>query len=538
MLTTVPLKLPGSEQIPGGHPIVVIGPNGSGKTRFGVQLLGLNDGEMVGAVRNIQLQQNIPLQALVQANQNLTNLIDRRRSAYWELANEIDHLFSKLLAEDSDAAVRFRDAYMKHEESLVPKQTVLMTITRLWERLFPGRTINFYGHSPKVAWLVGPETTEYTADRMSDGERVAIYLAGRVLNAKPGVLVVDEPEVHFHSLLAVQFWNALEEMRPDLRLVYITHDITFALSRHNAQFIVVRREQQPELLPLDQDLPASVAEAVLGAASFSMYARRFVFCEGDDRNSRDLQFYSAWFKDRDTAVVPVGPSSDVVRCTVAFGKDKVVQGGEALGVIDRDYWPDTYLDALPNSVWVLGVHELENLYCLEAVYRALGEHLCIERSQLDGRYAEFRRRGRGQFSGMLLNKQISERFKQRCSGAFERHMHQAQILEDVTGMAASHADAARASGWQVPPEDIFEQERLLVQSALDGSDAEFHRVLPGKVLLTMAATTLGITAERYHGIICAALSGKHENLQPAGQKIEAALAEHLPPRSAEAAANV
>ena len=534
-MTTIPLNISSSEQIPGSHPIVVIGPNGSGKTRFGVQLLELNDCEMVGAVRNIQMQQNIPVQGPIQANQNLTNSINRRRSAYWEMANEIDQLFSKLLAENSDAAVRFRDARMESEGPLVPKQTVLMRVTKLWERLFPGRTINFYGYSPKVAWLFGPETTEYTADRMSDGERVAIYLAGRVLNAKAGVFVVDEPEVHFHSLLAVQFWNALEETRPDLRFVYVTHDVTFALSRHNAQFIVVRREQQPELLPLDQDLPASVAEAILGAASFSMYARRFVFCEGDDRKSLDLQFYRAWFKDVDTAVVPVGPSSDVIRCTVAFGKDKLVQGGEALGVIDRDYWPDTYLNALPNAVWVLGVHELENLYCLETVYRALGEHFGIERSQLDGRYAEFCRRGRGQFSGTLLNKQISERFKQRCSGAFERHMHQAQILEDVTRMAASHADAARASGWQDPPEDIFEEERLLVQSALEGSDADFHRVLPGKVILSMAATTLGITPERYHGIICAALSGKHENLQPTGQKIEAALAKHLPPRSVEAA---
>lgn len=534
MLTTVPLKLSDSQQIPGGHPIVVIGPNGSGKTRFGVKLLGLNDGEMVGAVRNIQLQQNLPVQALNQARRTLTNSINRRRSNYWELANEIDDLFSKLLAEDSNAAVRFRDAYIKDKDSLVPKQTVIMRISGLWERLFPGRTINFYEYSPKVKWLVGPETTEYTADRMSDGERVAVYLAGRVLNANPGIFIVDEPEVHFHSLLAVQFWDALEELRPDLRFLYITHDITFALSRLNAQFIVVRREQKPELLPLDQDLPASVAEAVLGAASFSMYARRFVFCEGDDRNSLDLQFYSAWFKDRDTAVIPVGPSSDVVRCTVAFGKDQVVQGGEAIGVIDRDYWPDRYLDALPNSVWVLGVHELENLYCQEAVYRALGEHCCIEPTQLDSRYAEFRRRGREKFNGKLLNKQIAERFKQRCFGMFERHMHQVKILEDVTAMATSHADAARAAGWQVPPEDIFEEERLLVQSALVGPDAEFHRVLPGKVLLSMAATTLGLTRERYHGIICAALSGKHENLQAAGQKIEAALANYLPPRSAEA----
>lgn len=164
---------------------------------------------------------------------------------------------------------------------------MLMKITDLWERLFHDRTISFYDYTPKVVSVVGADRAEYEAYRMSDGERVAIYLAGRVLNAKPSILVIDEPEVHFHSLLAVEFWNSLEEMRPDVRFVYITHDLPFSLSRRNAQFVVVRREQIPELVPLDQDLPASVAKAVLGAASFSMYARRLIFCEGDDRNSRD-----------------------------------------------------------------------------------------------------------------------------------------------------------------------------------------------------------------------------------------------------------
>jgi hypothetical protein len=47
-----------------------------------------------------------------------------------------------------------------------------------------------------------------------------VYLISRVLRAPPGVVVVDEPEVHFHALLARTFWDTLQTERDDCRFVF------------------------------------------------------------------------------------------------------------------------------------------------------------------------------------------------------------------------------------------------------------------------------------------------------------------------------
>lgn len=66
--------------------------------------------------------------------------------------------------------------------------------------------------------------------------------------------------------------------------------------------------------------------------------------------------YSAWFKSIDTDVVPVGSGKEVVRCTTVFSESKLVAGVESIGIIDRDYWPQRFLDSLPNSINVSQQH--------------------------------------------------------------------------------------------------------------------------------------------------------------------------------------
>jgi hypothetical protein len=82
----------------------------------------------------------------------------------------------------------------------------------------------------------------------------------------------------------VRFWNALEEERPDIRFVYITHDLTFALSRRSATFVMATPPEQLNVVQIGGELPSDVAEVLLGAASFSFYAKRVVLCEGDEKS--------------------------------------------------------------------------------------------------------------------------------------------------------------------------------------------------------------------------------------------------------------
>ena len=111
------------------------------------------------------------------------------------------------------------------------------------------------------------------------------------------------PETHLHSLLAVRVWNALEIARPDMRFVYVTHDLTFALSRRDARFVLASPTAGLRSIDLEPTLPADVTEALLGSASLSFYASRVVFCEGE-LTSLDYRLYGAWFRGPDTVVRP------------------------------------------------------------------------------------------------------------------------------------------------------------------------------------------------------------------------------------------
>lgn len=529
----IPIGISDVGQVGGTYPLVVIGPNGSGKTKFGVQVATDNDADMIGALRNIQMGENIGMRSVDQASNELRNSLQRRRSRYWEMSNEIDQLFSKLLGENSQSAIRFRNEYLQ-DGTATPERTKLMILTKAWAQLFPGRTIDFTSYSPKVQANLQGDNAEYLAQQMSDGERVAVYLAGRVLDSDKSIIIIDEPEVHFHNRLAVKFWNKLEELRPDCRFVYITHDIVFALSRQLARYLVIQPNKPPELLPLDSELPRSIMQSILSAASFSIFARRIIFCEGDDRGKRDYTFYSSWFNDKDTAIIPVGSCTEVIQCTTAFGNDRVVTGVSSIGIIDRDYWPDDFLSSLSPEVHPLPVHEVENIYCLRGVFEAIGNHLSLSTQQINDRYTEFLQEAKALFTGGLSCKQISERVKRRYERQFYEVVNTLDMSDNVAELQAHYSEAMRSGNWRIDPDSIFSEENEQVRNALTSSEEAFLRVLPGKSFYSIAARKLGLTSERYTELVHSALASETDSgLFDVGQSLEQVLSPLLPPRRVE-----
>ena len=359
-------NIPGiAEPIEGDGPIVLLGANGSGKTRLAVQLAQTGTAEFIPALRNIAIPDQIPNWTLQTATNELQNRTNQRRNSYWELVPDIDALFGKLWSSHAVEAMRVYDHVLQGAPPGELTETVLTKTKELWKVVFPGRTITFTDFTAKVTNdYLGAAT--YTAKHMSDGERTGLYLAGRVFDSQHSLVVVDEPETHFHSRLAVRFWDALESLSPSKRFVYVTHDLSFALSRRDAKIILVRPNQPPELMNSETGLPSDDIASILGAASFSVYASRLVFCEGREEKSLDQELLRAWFNDRETALIPVGGCDSVKRCTAAFQTRSVVSGFVASGIIDRDHWPDEVLSNL-ESVHVLPVHEIESLYVLKPV---------------------------------------------------------------------------------------------------------------------------------------------------------------------------
>jgi hypothetical protein len=118
--------------------------------------------------------------------------------------------------------------------------------------------------------------------------------------------------------------------------VYVTHDLTFTLSRRSATYVLISPTKDVQVLDIQHGIADSVVASLLGAASFSVYACRIVFCEGAEGRSADWDLYTAWFEDRSTAVIPVGSCRDVIACVESFGSSRLVVGVQSMGIIDLD----------------------------------------------------------------------------------------------------------------------------------------------------------------------------------------------------------
>lgn len=532
------VNIPGlASTLEGTAPVVILGANGSGKTRLAVEMARAGKAEFIPALRNIALPDQIPNWTLQTATTELNNRTNQRQKSYWELIGDIDALFGKLWSSHAVEAMRVFELVRKGQVPEQLPETVLNRTQELWKAVFPGRTITFSDFSATVSnEYLG--TATYTAKHMSDGERTGLYLAARILDSTRNVVVIDEPETHFHSRLAVRFWDALESLCTDKRFVYVTHDLNFALSRKDAAIVLARPNQAPELVQPGSSLPADDVASILGAASFSVYAKRLVFCEGREEKSLDQELLRAWFHDRGTALVPVGGSENVKRCTYAFRISSVVSGFDALGIIDRDHWPEELLTNL-SGVHVLAVHEVESLYVLKPVYCAVATHLGRSAAGADQMYSSLFETFKQQAKGTLSNKLIGERFKARSMMLLERSFPEKTDPRDRAELRAAMTSQIPTAKPVTNASELWDEEATIVDSALASDDPDqFLKVLPGKPLLGLAASTLGLTKESYCELIKTALGSREAVFSELQKSLEAALSPYLPPRNASSDADL
>ncbi|SFI40169.1 AAA family ATPase [Bradyrhizobium sp. Gha] len=496
------IKLPSGLVVPGDHPLAIIGPNGVGKTRLGVSISQNSDGERIAALRNVEIP-DIPMQRLAQASQNVRNVLNEMMSQHWRQSYELQNLLSEILAEDRERAVGFRTetlAQRKPSDDLV--YTRLDKVVGCWNRHFPNRQIKI-DYEPVVERKIGSEKVTYPIARMSEGERTALYLAARVVSCTRAVIVVDEPESFFHPLLARALWDDLEDLAPNTRFVYITHDIPFALSRRRAQFAIARSETTADLLPPASALPADLVAQVFGAASFSVTASRLVFCEGKP-DSYDLEILSAWHDCPRTAVVATGGCHAVRECVSVFRSGVVTGGLEAVGYIDRDGQPDSVLNSHPH-VKAHPVFEIEGFICLEAIFKAIAKYTGISEATADDRYRDFITTAKASFRGVTLHKEILSRSKLRAEVMLVALMNPIKPDPDLAKVRTAFEVAAPVGGWQPAFATIFTEEGSRLQASLTGAFHDFIRDFPSKSYYSLAAQRLDMTPDAVVRLMCQAL---------------------------------
>ncbi|MBT3643129.1 AAA family ATPase [archaeon] len=515
-MTNILIKLSGEEEITGNHPVVLIGPNGSGKTTFGNALSKLNNAEWIGATRNLQFADSIAMQTPEQAIGEVTNQKNSQKEKPWMLSNELNQLLAKLKAEDADSAIQFRNVAITNT-GLKPEITKIIQLTNLWNFIFPKREINFSSYSPKVKTNHRSSSATFGISRMSGGERVALYLLARVLDAPNGLIFIDEPEIHFHGVLAKKFWNELEILRPDCRFIYITHDLPFAISRTNVQFIIVNSDTNQKVLEQQNQIPEDVIESVLGAATFSVSANKVIFCEGSKNNKRDDELYSAWFDSENTAVIPVGSCNEVIKCVEVFNQNQAIQGVVATGIIDRDFRSDDYLNALPSDIHTLPVHELESLLCIKSLFIIVGKKIGKSKETLETLYFEVIDEVVNHFVQNEVDKKkiILERVKQRTEWQSKNLLNSVNNpTKSFDEIKDDYLDALKIENWIFSPEEFFDEEVDKIETILSTKNIEdLLKVLPGKIFFGKLVQKLEIQQTVFLNIIISALNDSKSDIR-------------------------
>ena len=168
----------------------------------------------------------------------------------------------------------------------------------------------------------------------------------------------------------------MENERPDCVFMYLTHDIDFALSRNNAQYLWIKsfdgRNWDYEFLDTDfyPDLPGDLLMEILGSR------QKIVFVEGT-KESYDYKLYQEIYREKGYHVIPCGGCQDVIRLVKAKRTYEKLQPIDVYGIIDRDYRDDDEIAKLrEKGVFALEVAEVENLFVvpelLEIMERQLG----------------------------------------------------------------------------------------------------------------------------------------------------------------------
>lgn len=476
-----------------GSSTVFIGANGAGKTRLGVfvesKILKGNEVHRIAAHRSLTMNTNVMPPRFDVALNRLRFGHDHsdHKGARWnsrpatEMLSDFDHLIAALYAEENNISVRFRQEYNMNP-GVQPATTKLDILREIWKELLPHRQLIAEASNIKTK-ANNDDASEYNSSEMSDGERVIFYLIGQsLLASEKSILIIDEPELHINKSIMAKLWDKIEAARSDCCLIYITHDVEFASSRHAASKFVVRSYQKSperwdiELVPEGMDIPEDVVALILGSR------QPVLFIEGDG-SSLDIALYRRVF-DKFT-VIPVGSSEHVIHSVVTFVRRKELHRIGCAGIIDADGRSENEADNLRKmGVYTLPVSEVENLILLPNVFFELAKSLQFSSSEATEKL--------GTLKGIVLKKANTD-IDRICLDYTKRRIdvHAKKIGLNSKSIADLNTEFANAVG-SIDPNTIFAEIKMILESAISSGDYEtVLKHYDNKGLLDEAAALLG-----------------------------------------------
>ncbi len=431
--------------------VVIVGANGSGKSRLGAWIEKTAQNNDVVHRISAQRALVLPEYAIVKSlEQSLNDLIwGNEDPQYANNQNKFGHRwqgkpetfplndYGKVL---SNLFARSAERDRKHTEETRLSQAYIPVVdspidvlVKLWEEILPHRNISLVDGKVSVKDIT--YGTEYHGKEMSDGEKVALYLMGQCLCAPSGtILVIDEPEIHLHTSIMQSLWNKLEEAKPDCLFVYITHDLNFASTRVSTTSIWVKEFDGAskwlwEKVPEVDEFPESLLLELLGNR------RTIIFVEGE-KGGKDYAIYQSIY--RSYHVVPRSGCQGVIESVRALRLNSSFHHVNVFGLIDRDYRTDDEIQVLSSDhIYCIDVAEIENILLNEETLRLIAVNQRLDPNEVVARATNMAKD--------LLQREIERQASLRTYRAIENNLRKIDAksvgLEAITASVANAVDA-------------------------------------------------------------------------------------------------
>jgi len=349
-----------------GRPLVIIGANGAGKSRFTSELISClcEKSFSLSALHGLYSNGNAAEPSAIGRLYARTHLPENTGMAMTDL----DRLLGMLMHDELLNLLDYKLTKAGGKEAVLPP-TRLDRVISLWQEIFPGNRILV--ESGCFLFARENETDSYSALKLSDGERAVIYYIAGVLYAPVGAAVfINSPEMFLHPTIMQPLWSRIEALRPDCTFIYTTHDLEFASSRTGATAVWVRHFDPSAmawdyvLLDNNDAIGDDVYQTIIGAR------KPVLFIEGDGVHSIDAKLYPLVFKE--FTVKSLGSCNKVIEATRTFNDLKGFHHMDSYGIVDRDRRDDHEVKYLRSKrVMVPDVAEIENILMLEEVVRSV-----------------------------------------------------------------------------------------------------------------------------------------------------------------------
>ena len=492
-----------------GKTTIIIGANGSGKTRLAVYLeeqLG-EKAHRIAAHRALNLNPNVNKISESKAKKYLTYgsewdgiSISARESRRWDnkaptiLLDDFDYLLQYLFAQQNNLAVENNQKLNRGEE-ITNSKTKLDILQEVWERLLPLKKLHITADDIRVS-SISIESADYSASEMSDGERAVFYILGQVLSAnEDSILIFDEPELHIHKSIISNLWDEIEKLRPDCSFLMITHDIEFAATRVAKKYVIRSYYSDPAWdiseIP-DSELDEQTITLILGSR------KPILFVEGD-KTSLDMETYRLCYPE--WTVIPKGSCKDVIQAVSSLRKlneDMSILNIKCAGIIDRDTRDSSQIQELEGQgIKVLRYSEIENIFSLSSIthkvleiYGFTGDELINKKEQFK---VELLNHIKNELSDNKLEKFVVKRIHRRIdtylknidlSNTQNSNEMKHKLISEVSALADS-----KINEW-------ISEMKNKIQKCIDNQDIdELLCIYENKGLLAKTASILMCTSK-------------------------------------------